>query len=75
MNRRSFLTGLIAAPVVVRSGVLMPLRGIVMPRPRPLLLCDGDSWDWTFDVEITAENLGFFMGGEIDDETGTMNFY
>lgn len=34
MNRRGFLTGMaaaIAAPAVVRSGVLMPLRGIVMP--------------------------------------------
>lgn len=33
MNRRGFLKGLasaLAAPVVVRSGVLMPLRGLVM---------------------------------------------
>lgn len=35
MNRRGFLTGLtaaLAAPAVIGSGVLMPLRGIVMPR-------------------------------------------
>lgn len=34
MNRRGFIGGLIsavAAPLVVRSGVLMPLRGLVMP--------------------------------------------
>lgn len=34
MNRRGFLTGLVsalAAPAVVRSGILMPLRGIVVP--------------------------------------------
>ena len=35
LSRRRFLTGLITAPVVVRSGVLMPLRGILMP-PAPL---------------------------------------
>ena len=28
MNRRKFLTGLIAAPAIVRPGILMPLRGI-----------------------------------------------
>lgn len=30
LSRRLFLSGLVAAPVVVGSGVLMPLRGIVM---------------------------------------------
>jgi hypothetical protein len=36
LNRRGFLTGLasaLAAPAVVRSGILMPLRGVVMPAP------------------------------------------
>ena len=28
MNRRSFLIGLIAAPVVIRSGILMPIKVI-----------------------------------------------
>ena len=31
LNRRSFLTGLIAAPVVVKAASLMPIRGIIMP--------------------------------------------
>lgn len=33
MNRRSFLLGLsaVAAPAVITSGILMPLRGIIMP--------------------------------------------
>lgn len=43
MNRRGFLAGLataLAAPaVVVRSGLVMPLRGIVMPiAPPPRML-------------------------------------
>jgi len=31
MNRRNFLRSLLAAPMVVRSGILMPLRGVIMP--------------------------------------------
>ncbi len=31
LQRRAFLTGLVAAPLVVSSGVLMPLRGLVLP--------------------------------------------
>jgi len=31
IDRRSFIQGLITAPFVVKSGVLMPLRGLVMP--------------------------------------------
>lgn len=31
LSRRSFLGGLIAAPVVIAAGNLMPLRGLVMP--------------------------------------------
>ena len=31
INRRQFIRGLVAAPFVVRSGVLMPLHGLVMP--------------------------------------------
>lgn len=41
MNRRGFIGGLIsavAAPLVVRSGVLMPLRGLVMPVTLPAYL-------------------------------------
>lgn len=31
LNRRSFLSGILAAPAVVRAASLMPVRGIVMP--------------------------------------------
>jgi len=31
LTRRKLLAGLIAAPAIVRPGILMPLRGIVMP--------------------------------------------
>lgn len=31
MNRRNFLAALVAAPWVVRSGVLMPVRQLVVP--------------------------------------------
>ena len=31
IHRRSFLKGLIAAPVVVKAASLMPIRGIIMP--------------------------------------------
>lgn len=31
ITRRSFLTGMIAAPLVVRAGVLMPVRRVVGP--------------------------------------------
>ncbi len=34
LHRRSFLTGLLAAPLVIKSGVLMPLRGLAMPYSR-----------------------------------------
>jgi hypothetical protein len=35
MNRRGFLTGLIAAPVVIRTaGLLMPIRKIAAPEDR-----------------------------------------
>lgn len=33
-SRRSFLGGLLSAPLVAHSGVLMPLRGLVMPYTR-----------------------------------------
>lgn len=32
MNRRNFLAAALAAPWVVRSGVLMPVRKIVVPQ-------------------------------------------
>jgi len=38
MNRRGFLTGLaaaLAAPAIVRFENLMPVRGIIVPIPRP----------------------------------------
>ena len=31
MHRRSFIQGIIAAPAIVKSASLMPIRGIVMP--------------------------------------------
>lgn len=31
MNRRSFLTGLLAAPLVVKAEVLMPVQSVIMP--------------------------------------------
>lgn len=31
MNRRSFLAGLICAPAIVRSGILMPVKRILTP--------------------------------------------
>jgi hypothetical protein len=32
LSRRSFLTGLVAAPIIVRAGIIMPVRPID-PRP------------------------------------------
>lgn len=40
MNRRNFLAAAIAAPFVVRSGVLMPVRQIVAP---PLAIMAGNA--------------------------------
>lgn len=40
MNRRSFLKGLIAAPVVIKASSLMPVRGLIMatqPPPEEIL--------------------------------------
>lgn len=33
MNRRSFLTGLLAAPLVVKAEILMPIQSVIMPGP------------------------------------------
>lgn len=48
LTRRSFFAGLgaaLAAPAVIRSGILMPLRGIAMEdvQPKPIwsVPCDG----------------------------------
>lgn len=30
LNRRSFITGLIAAPAIVKAASLMPVRGVIM---------------------------------------------
>ena len=46
MHRRGFLKGfaaLVAAPVIVRAGSLMPVRGIIMDARRPTIgLLPGD---------------------------------
>jgi hypothetical protein len=49
MDRRSFLAGIIpaiAAPaVILRPGILMPLRGILMAPSEPcILLLDESQW-------------------------------
>lgn len=31
LSRRSILTGLLAAPIVVRAGLLMPVRAVLVP--------------------------------------------
>jgi hypothetical protein len=33
ITRRSFLTGLVAAPLIVRPGLLMPVRKLIEPQP------------------------------------------
>lgn len=50
MNRRSFLTGLIAAPVIIRSGILMPTR-LLLPEPMVTI------WDGVACAEYSASRL------------------
>lgn len=33
LSRRKFLTALVAAPIVVRSGILMPVKKLILPPP------------------------------------------
>lgn len=52
MNRRSFLTGLIAAPVVIRTaGLLMPIK--------PLILPEANVGDVIFDRELGGPYSGW----------------
>lgn len=44
VNRRGFLTGLVsalAAPAIVRSGILMPLRGVMLPESPGFIITPG----------------------------------
>lgn len=43
ITRRSILCGLLAAPIVVRPGLLMPVRPAVDVMPQ--LVFDGDEWE------------------------------
>ena len=60
LNRRNFLTSALAAPWVVRSGVLMPVRRIVAPAlitslnlatSDPSSLC----WEWRLNGVLIGE--------------------
>jgi len=49
IGRRDFLTGLAAAitgPYIARSGILMPVRAIIKPRPYSIteVSMDGENW-------------------------------
>lgn len=49
LTRRSILCGILAAPIVVRSGILMPVRPVVSTSLlNGDLVLDGDAWmkDW-----------------------------
>ena len=61
MNRRSFLFGLgalIAAPAIVRPGIIMPIKVIKLPPPRypgELLLPERDLKIWVEELDIGFE--------------------
>lgn len=52
IERRSFLIGLFAAPIIVRAGILMPIRPIESTK---LILAPGDYFAEVFDVIHSAE--------------------
>lgn len=43
LTRRSILCGILAAPIIVRPGILMPVRPVVAAMPQ--LVFDGDEWE------------------------------
>lgn len=46
MNRRGFLFGLLAAPVIIRTpGILMPIKQFIIPPKEKLYLTYGDVGD------------------------------
>lgn len=60
MNRRLFLRGLFAAPVVIAAERLMPLRGIVMPTSHELVRYGGGCF-------ITSDGLNNFIKIRTDE--------
>lgn len=86
INRRSFLTGLIAAPAVVQFASLMPIRGIVMdiaPRlgvivyvnQNSVLVCEpapADSLDLQTIGRYTVNNnlFSYYVGDIVSIENG-----
>ena len=58
LTRRRLLAGLIAAPAIVRPGILMPLRGIVMPiltaEDIASLVKECRDWVWKYDLRTVS---------------------
>lgn len=42
MNRRGFLTGMLAAPFVAKAELLMPVQKVVVPEPVTYWMGDGN---------------------------------
>lgn len=60
LTRRSFLTGILAAPIIVRPGILMPIRPLA-PEPRRLIDMGRVGTNLSRDVALVVSGLDMYV--------------
>ena len=67
LSRRSFVTGLaatLAAPMIVKSGVLMPVRALILPEKQAFVVRTVASWHEVSKDGINWLKIGRTVGPE-----------